>query len=114
MLGDSWDRFEKDKNFRSRLVVCKRDSSIETFHLGPHVPPLTPEDVELIHTLWLDAVAKYGLDVHHRDVVRTALEDLAGDMSGAARERAMTLVGQYLAGRPGIPIAEDKDQPPPA
>lgn len=114
MLGESWDRVEKDKNFRSRLVVCKRDRSIETFQLGAHVPPLTPEDIELIHTLWLDAVAKYGLDVHHRDVVRTALEDLAGDMSGAARERAMTLVGQYLAGRPGTPTAEDKDQPPPA
>ncbi|MCX6545277.1 MAG: APC family permease [Acidobacteria bacterium] len=113
MVGESWDRVEKDKNFRARLVVCRRDRSIETFQLGPHAPPLTPEDVELIHTLWLDAVAKYGLDVHHRDVVRTALEDLAGDMSGAARERAMTLVGQYLAGRAGPPPAENQIEPPP-
>ncbi|MEI6669933.1 MAG: APC family permease [Acidobacteriota bacterium] len=99
LLGDSWDRVDKDKNFRARLVVCKRDRSIETFQLGPHAPPLTPEDVELIHTLWVDAVARYGLDVHHRDVVHTALEDLAGDMSSQARERALGLIGQHLAER---------------
>ena len=114
MLGEAWDRVDKDQNFRARLVVCKRDRSIETFQLGPHAPPLTPEDVELIHSLWLEAVAKYGLDVHHRDVVRTALEDLAGDMSGAARERAMTLVGKHLAGRAVAPQEDTKDQPPPA
>jgi amino acid transporter len=114
VMGESWDRVEKDPNIRSRLVVCRRDSSIVTFQLGPHAPHLTPEDVELIHTLWLEAVAKYGLDVHHRDVVRTALEDLAGDLSGAARERAMTLVGQHLAGRAVTPPAEDQDQPPTA
>jgi amino acid transporter len=111
MLGESWDRFEKDKNVRARLVVCKRDRTIETFQLGPHVPPLTPEDIELIHTLWLEAVAKYGLDVHHRDVVRTALEDLAGDMSASARGRAMTLVGQYLDGR-NTAVEATRNQPP--
>ncbi|RPJ84207.1 MAG: APC family permease, partial [Acidobacteria bacterium] len=93
MVGEAWDRIEKDRNVRSLLVVCKRDRTLETFHLGPHVPPLTEEDLELIHTLWLEAVAKYGLDIHHRDVVRTALEDLAGDMSAAARQRAMDLIG---------------------
>jgi hypothetical protein len=97
MVGEAWDRIEKDRNVRSLLVVCKRDRTLETFHLGPHVPPLTEEDLELIHTLWLDAVAKYGLDIHHRDVVRTALEDLAGDMSAAARKRAMDLIGAHLA-----------------
>jgi len=99
MMGESWDRTDKPADFRSRLVVCRRDLSVEMFQLGPHVPPLTPEDIALIHSLWLEAVAKYGLDVHHRDVVRTALEDLAGDMSGAARERAMHLIGGYLAER---------------
>jgi hypothetical protein len=98
MVGEAWDRIEKDRDVRSLLVVCKRDSTFETFHLGPHVPPLTEADLALIHALWLDAVAKYGLDIHHRDVVRTALDDLAGDMSAAARQRAMDLIGAHLAG----------------
>ena len=71
----------------------------EAYQLGPHAPPLTPEDVELIHQLWLEAVSKYGLDVHHRDVVRTAIEDLAGDMTPEARRRAVERVGEHLGRR---------------
>jgi amino acid transporter len=95
-LGEAWDRIPKEDNVRARLVVCQRDGGTETYQLGPHVPTLTPEDVELIHQLWLDAVTRYGLDVHHRDVVRTALEDLAGDLSSDARSRASEMVGRYL------------------
>jgi len=113
MVGEAWDRIEKDRNVRSLLVVCTRDRTLETFHLGPHVPPLTEEDLELIHTLWVDAVAKFGLDIHHRDVVRTALEDLAGDMSDAARQRAMDRIGAHLIG-PGRPDEPGRKQARPA
>jgi amino acid transporter len=99
MLGEAWDRIEKDDNVRARLIVCLRDGGTEVYQLGPHAPHLTPEDLELIHKLWLDAVSQYGLDVHHRDVVRTALEDLAGEMSAEARQRAVERVGQHLARR---------------
>jgi len=78
MVGEAWDRIEKDRNVRSLLVVWQARPNPRDLPPRPHVPPLTEEDLELIHTLWLDAVAKYGLDIHHRDVVRTALDDLAG------------------------------------
>jgi len=97
MLGEAWDRIAMESPVRSRLVVCKRDGAIETFQLGPHTPPLTAEDLALIHTLWIDAVGKIGLQVHHRDVVRTAIEQLAGDLSPEARERAVDLVARNLA-----------------
>jgi hypothetical protein len=96
LLGEGWDRTEKAKDFRSRLVVCQRNGSIETYQLGPHIPPLTPEDLELIHRLWIDAVARLGLQVHHRDVVRTAIEELAGDMSADSRSRAVDLIAHNL------------------
>ena len=113
MLGEAWDHIDKDPNVRSRLVVCKRDGTIENYQLGPHVPPLTPEDVELIHQLWLEAVSQYGLDVHHRDVVRTAIEDLAGDMSPEARQRAVERVGEHL-GRRRPPLADPAAVNPPS
>lgn len=84
-MGEARDRIEKDDHVRARLVVCKRNGTVETFHLGPHGPPLNEEDLALIHGLWLDAVATLGLQIHHRDVVRTAIEELAGDLSPAAR-----------------------------
>ncbi|MEI6669932.1 MAG: amino acid permease [Acidobacteriota bacterium] len=96
MLGEAWDRTSKDKDLRSRLVVCQRSGSLETYQLGPHPPPLTPEDLELIHNLWIDAVARLGLRVHHRDVVRTAIEELAGDMSPDSRRRAVDLIAANL------------------
>jgi amino acid transporter len=99
MLGEAWDRAPKSESLRARLVACRRDGSIDTFQLGPHAPPLTPEDLELIHGLWLDAVSKLGLNVHHRDVVRTAIEELAGDRSPDARRRAVELVARRLESR---------------
>jgi amino acid transporter len=96
MMGAAWDRIEKDDNVRARLVVCRRDGTVETFHLGPHVPPLSEQDLALIHTLWLDAVARLGLQVHHRDVVRTAIEELAGDLSPGARGRAIELIARKV------------------
>jgi hypothetical protein len=112
MLGQGWDRTEKNKDARSRLVVCQRDGAVETYQLGPHIPPLTQEDLDLIHKLWLDAVAKLGLQVHHRDVVRTAIEELAGDLSPDARDRAVDLIARNLE-RATNPATLRQDQPGP-
>jgi amino acid transporter len=98
LLGEAWDRIEKSKNVRARLVAYKLTGEIETFLLGPHAPPLNAEDLDLIHRLWLDAVSRYGLEVHHRDVVRAALERLEQDMSGDGREQAIGDIGAQARG----------------
>jgi len=95
-LGEAWDRIEKSRNVRSRLVTYRRTGEIETFLLGPHAPPLSQEDLDLIHRLWLDAIERYGLDVHHRDVVRAALEEMERDLGGADRERALARIAEQL------------------
>ncbi len=92
-LGDAWDRIDKSKDVRSRLVAYHLSGEVETFLLGPHAPPLSREDLDLIHRLWLDAASRYGLGVHHRDVVRTALERLEKDLSGTEREQAINDIG---------------------
>ena len=52
--------------------------------------------MDLIHRLWLDAIERYGLDVHHRDVVRAALEEMERDLGGADRERALARIAAQL------------------
>jgi hypothetical protein len=47
---------------------------------------LDADDIDLIHRLWLDAVNAVGLEVHHRDVVRIALEDLRKDWDRSRRD----------------------------
>jgi hypothetical protein len=98
LLGEAWDRIQKSKKVRARLVAYKLTGEIETFLLGPHAPPLNSEDLDLIHRLWLDAVSRYGLEVHHRDVVRAALERLEQDMSGDGREQAISDIGAQARG----------------
>jgi hypothetical protein len=62
-------------------------------------PPLDPDDLDLIHRLWLEAVSRFGLEVHHRDVVRAALEGLESDLSGSEREEAISRIGEQVRHR---------------
>lgn len=77
LLGQAWDRVPGSRDLRARLVACAADGGLQTFPLGPHAPMLSPDDIDLIHRLWVQAVGAAGLEVHHRDVVRVALEELA-------------------------------------
>jgi hypothetical protein len=95
-LGAAWDRIPKSQQVRSRLVAYKLTGEIETFLLGPHAPALSQEDLDLIHRLWLDAVSQYGLDVHHRDVVRAALEQMEQDLAGYGRARTLARIAEQV------------------
>jgi amino acid transporter len=107
LLGQAWDRIPKSPQVRSRLVACARGGDPEIFLLGPHAPALSQEDLALIHRLWLDAVNRYGLDVHHRDVVRAALEVMERDLAGPDRERTLArIASQRRQPQPATKIAE--------
>jgi len=95
-LGAAWDRIGKDRHVRSRLVAYRLTGEVETFLLGPHAPPLNEDDLDLIHRLWLDAVGRFGLEVHHRDVVRAALEELERDLRSGDRDHALSLIGAQV------------------
>ncbi len=89
LLGQSWERVENSDKLRTQLITYKLSGEIQTYVLGPHAPTLTPDDLDLIHKLWLEAASEIGVDVHHRDVVRVALEKLRGDIEGGQRKEAM-------------------------
>jgi hypothetical protein len=72
-----------------RLVVHAPDGPSHTFSLGAHAPELTSEDVVRIHRLWLGAVEVLGPGVHHRDIVRAALESFEAELAGREHERAL-------------------------
>jgi amino acid transporter len=89
LLGDAWERVPGSEKLRTRLAACRLNGDVQTFVLGPHLPTLTTEDLELIHRLWLQAVGPIGLRLHHRDVVRAALEDFKQRLSGPERDRVL-------------------------
>jgi hypothetical protein len=89
LLGQAWERVEDSDKLRTQLITYKLSGEIQTYLLGAHAPTLTADDLDLIHRLWLEAAAEVGVEVHHRDVVRVALEELRGDLEGGRRKEAM-------------------------
>ena len=103
LLGEAWERIEKSDELRTRVLAYKSDREIETFLLGAHAPPLTPDDIALIHGLWLKAVEAIGLEVHHRDVVRVALEQFERDLAGKDREEALNRIREHARSTGPLP-----------
>jgi hypothetical protein len=114
LLGEAWERVEGSDKLRTRLLAYKLNGEVQSFQLGPHPPPLTLEDLDLIHRLWLDAVGTVGLDVHHRDVVRAALEELGHDMKSSNRGRALARIKAQAARPHGLPAGSPLPAPTPA
>jgi magnesium transporter len=92
LLGEAWERVEKAKNQHLRLVIHRDSGRSDSYHLGAHLPSLTPNDLDLIHRLWLDAVKNVGRHVHHHDVVRAALSQMEQQLSGPQREDALAVI----------------------
>jgi amino acid transporter len=85
-MGDAWERLPNKPNRQVSFHVVDSDGTIHDFNLGAHVPRLTDADVDIIHSLWLDATNGGGIDdLHHKEVVTVALARLAEEMKGAHR-----------------------------
>ena len=86
LLGEAWDRTPHDRTLTTRFVVLRTDGkSVMRFSLGAHVPDLTPEDIERIHQLWVEAAKAVGPNIHHRDVVAAALGSLEEELASTSR-----------------------------
>jgi amino acid transporter len=81
LAGLAWERLP-DPRPQLMLVIRFESGREYVSYLGPHAPHLTPKEVDLLHSIWLelsDDVAPE--EVHHHDVVHFALEELRGELS---------------------------------
>jgi len=85
LTGDAWERMPEPRP-RITLEVCAPDGSVREYAIGPHNPRLRPQDVELMHKLWLDITTdpKYA-GAHHYHIVALALEELRRELSTEQR-----------------------------
>ena len=82
-LGRAWESLVKLARRQVKFKVVDPNGSEHVVHLGAHAPALTEEDVELIHLIWLQVSnIPSRRRVHHRDVVRVALNRLKRDLRG--------------------------------
>jgi len=89
-FGDAWEKLPAPRLQLSLQILDESTGKKLFFNLGPHPPRLWPEDMELLHKLWLDLTNRgLGHKLHHRDVVRMALRQLESTL---ATERAAVIV----------------------
>jgi amino acid transporter/nucleotide-binding universal stress UspA family protein len=94
-FGDAWERFPAPRPQLSLEILDEATGRQTFFNLGPHPPRLWPEDVELLHKLWLDLSEKgLGYKLHHRDVVRVALRRLEDDLGSVRADDVLQEVWQ--------------------
>jgi magnesium transporter len=104
LLGDAWERAPQHGALDDvRLVIHHASGRADVFHIGAHAPALSARDLDLIHTIWLDAVKTLGPHVHHHDVVRAALTQMAQQLNGPEREEALRAIRQVA--KPGDELA---------
>ncbi len=99
-VGQAWEALPEPKRQFAFHVVME-DGSSQAYHIGPHAPHLQPDDVQLVHRLWLNFRRDPELDtLHHSDIVTYALTRLASEY---ARDKQETLKGLKRSGRDGNP-----------
>jgi len=81
-LGLAWESLPEPRHPFS-LEVISPDRPSTYVNLGPHPPRMWPEDVDLLHEIWLRLAASdaLGSRLHHRDVVGVALRRLQKDLT---------------------------------
>ena len=82
-LGRSWERLASKARRQVCFKIVDEDGRERAIYLGAHAPSLTEEDIGLIHHIWLRVSSIPSRHrVHHRDVVRVALDRLERDLRG--------------------------------
>ena len=87
-VGEYWEKLPEPRPSLSLELVLENQKDVVFFNLGPHPPRLWPEDIDLVHRLWLELSARGpGSKLHHRDVLSVALHRMATDLhSGRASD----------------------------
>jgi len=87
-LGQAWEALPEPKR-QFNFFVISSNGDANVFYIGPHAPALSPDDVQLVHRLWLNMRRDPSVqDLHHSDIITYALTRLAGQY---AREKVEIL-----------------------
>lgn len=99
LTGNAWERLPEPK---PRLVMEVRlpNGVSREYYLGPHLPRLRNEDLELLHRLWLEVTTDPRFaGAHHYHVIAAALEQLERDLHSDQREEVLEMLSQELRKR---------------
>jgi len=96
LTGDAWERLPEPK---PRLVMEVRlpNGVSREYYLGPHLPRLRDQDLELLHRLWLEITSdpKFA-GAHHYHVIAVALEHMERELKNEKRSELLQMLSSEL------------------
>jgi amino acid transporter len=96
LTGDAWERLSEPRP-RLTLEVASPDGALREYFLGPHTPRMRPQDVELMHKLWLQITADPRFSgAHHYHIVALALEELQRELSTEQRAQLLAKLQEEM------------------
>jgi len=96
IAGMAWEHLSDPKP-QLTLQIYFPGGQEHVFYLGPHAPHLTPNEVDLLHTIWLELSSDVAPEeIHHHDVIHFALEELRQELSNTQREEVLRRLRQHL------------------
>jgi hypothetical protein len=96
VAGLAWEHLADPKP-QLTLIIYSPTGQQQVFYLGPHAPHLTPKEVDLLHTIWLELSGSVAPEeLHHHDVVHFALEELRKEMDDSQRARVIDRLRHHL------------------
>ena len=102
-MGQAWEALPQPKRQFNFCVVAP-DGNVKIFYIGPHAPQLSPEDVQLVHRLWLNMQRDPSMqELHHSDIIAYALTRLAGQYARDKAEILRNLRSYRMANIPAAP-----------
>ncbi len=94
--GLAWERLPEPRP-QLTLEIYSPNGQEHIFYLGPHAPRLTPKEIDLLHSIWLELSNEVAPEeLHHHDVVHFALDELRGEVQNANREEVLARLRQHL------------------
>ncbi len=96
IAGLAWEALPPPKP-QLTLEIHSPNGQEHVFYLGPHAPHLTPKEIDLLHSLWLEFSKDVAPEeLHHRDVVHFALNELMRETRNSGREEVLERLRQHL------------------
>jgi len=98
-IGQAWERLPEPRHPFSLEIISPGRPSIFV-NLGPHPPRLWPEDVDLVHNMWLELSDDFGSKLHHRDVIGVALQRMNKELhANGERPNVLSDIKEELSHR---------------
>jgi len=110
-VGRYWEQLAEPRPSLSLEIVLENQKDMVFFNLGPHPPRLWPEDIDLVHRLWLELSAMGpGSKLHHRDIIGAALRRMNAELHSDRSHEVVEDISREVAGGGGhAPESQNSD-----